>query len=838
MKRLLTLILVFLMLLLVGCSPPKIEDTPSSSAVPESTTSLDPKMTWTRWKTLYLDNLEYIAQKRPDRLVLVYSYLTNEAALMKMLKNSNVTFQEWNESYSYLLDKKFVSGLFASQSKYEEWRKMIGFTFVNTGKYEEPTVVNPVEKPTSPEGQDASRHPTYYTPWQAVPLVTAEMRAKGNMGGEGSQWPLYITMSATDPNLGFMGTDVGGMYRTLDGGDTWAMSTVGIYSSAATGIAIDPKNANRVICVGVNSIYWHTNGLYLSTNKGDEWEAVYTYGLTGDENSKICGHRDTRQQVAFDPTSYDKKLGYCTTVYWCKETKTYGNKGESSAPRIYKSTDGGKKWSPVNSSNEIGGGQIAVSPSKGYVYIAHENGVFRSTDGGKSFKKILNSKAYGIDVIMTKPDNLYISAKDGFYVSKNNGDSFEKINVSGYPTTYPARVRVSPADSNYMILQDDHLTGIGQYSSVNYYSHDGGKTWHRSITDASESFIPYNVRQTVFAWKCDDRNVCVSTGGDMIMRSKNGGAKFVWDGNGYNGSCATSITVNANDPRLMAVGNQDYNGAYSTDAGKTWKYIDWSKYGWGGWSYGAYAIDDNHVVAVMRHENVFYIAYTTDGAKTTIRTNLVPATSRVYGAYGKNNIVFAGDYRSTDKGVTWSKMSGCVAVYTYSKDGALYGVNSWGGVVKSTDYGESWSNLCSVNDNVRHMTFDHDGNRLLILSNSNKVYSVSAEGGSPGLIADFSWVKDVTGDTLDIRNVAVDPENSKVIYVCSARGVYACATAVLRSVDGGKTWANLSRNPGDGSKGADGARDISNFAVNPVTRELFAIGGCRGMYKMKLPKAE
>ena len=60
-------------------------------------------------------------------------------------------------------------------------------------------------------------HATVKTPWIPVPLVTAELKAKGYSGGEGSQWPLYITTSLTDSGLAFMGTDVGGMYRTTDG---------------------------------------------------------------------------------------------------------------------------------------------------------------------------------------------------------------------------------------------------------------------------------------------------------------------------------------------------------------------------------------------------------------------------------------------------------------------------------------------------------------------------------------------------------------------------------------------------------------------------------------------
>jgi len=681
------------------------------------------------------------------------------------------------------------------------------------------------------------KHPTVDTPWLAVPLVTKEVLAQGYTGGEGCQWPIYITTSATDPNLAFMGTDVGGLYRTTDGGKNWAIATVGLYSSGATGMSIDPKNANRVLCIGANSTHWDVNGIYLSTDKGENWKGVFTYRITQNDYAKLCAYRDTRHQIAFDETSYDEKLGYCTTVYWSRDTRVY-NRKENNAPALLKSTDGGETWAVVNTEEYSGGNELYVSPSKGWVYLGHKTGFYRSKDGGKTFDKILDATVYGVDVISTRKDNVYISAKEGFYISKDNGDTFEKVAAKGFPTTYPARIRVSPANPNNMVVQDDHLlAGLG-YTSVIYYSNDGGKTWKTSEIDASNSFIPYNVRQTVFAWNCKDENLCISTGGDMIMRSENAGAKFVWGGNGYTGSCTTSISHNVNNPNYMALGNQDYNGGYSLDAGKTWTYVNWSGNPWGGFSYGGYVVDENHIIALKSggwHADRV-IAYTTDGGKTVKTTDYVVKTQQVYGAYGKNDIVFAGQYRSTDKGVTWSEMTGCIGVYAHSFEGTLFGINAEGKIVRSDDYGIDWSEVGSVAEGVKRMVYDYDGSRLLVLANKNVVYSVSVEDGKATLIYSFAQTKDITGDDMDIRDIAVDPENTNCIFVCNARGVYASASGVLRSMDGGKTWVNCARNVGDSSQGAQGARDISHLDVNPLTRELFTSGACRGVYKMALPK--
>lgn len=679
------------------------------------------------------------------------------------------------------------------------------------------------------------QHATVKTPWQAVPLVTAELRAKGYTGGEGGQWPLYITASDDESGLAFMGTDVGGMYRTLDGGENWAMCTVGINSSAAAGICIDPRNSSRVLCVGVNSTCWDVNGLYLSTDKGESWKPVYTYRLTGDALCKVCGHRDFRHQIAFDPTSYDAERGYCSVVYWCKETNKYG-KGESNDPCLYKSVDGGESFIAVNRSEYLCNKEICTSFATGYVYLSGDDGVYRSTDGGESFSRVLDIECHGMDTVSARPDSVFCSTQGGMYVSDDNGETFSRVDESGYPLEYPARVRVSPVNPDRMVLINDLLTGFGKWKTVTYYSHDGGKQWNASARDSTDSFVPYNSRQSVFAWLGNDENKCISTGGDMILRSVDGGKTFAWGGNGYNGACITSITCNLNDPRLMAVGNQDYNGAFSTDNGLTWKYLDWTGFNWGGYSYGAYCLDDSTVAAAKKMgDNRLYIAYTLDGGESFVDTGITPATPRTIGVYGNNDIVFVGDYRSCDHCRTWVRMDGCTAVYAPTIGGVLYGADGARKVVRSLDCGMSWTVLADTPDDISWIAYDEQGARLFIVCCNSVVYTLSPNGGELETFADFSDYTDNVGGEMRLRQIAIDPNNGDLIYLTNARGAYASCVSMLRSLDAGKSWEIINRDVNDGSVGIDGAREASAIVLNNATRELFVAGGCRGMYKMQLP---
>jgi photosystem II stability/assembly factor-like uncharacterized protein len=228
------------------------------------------------------------------------------------------------------------------------------------------------------------------------------------------------------------------------------------------------------------------------------------------------------------------------------------------------------------------------------------------------------------------------------------------------------------------------------------------------------------------------------------------------------------------------------DGVYkSTDAGKTWKKI---------------GLDlTQHIARMIIHPkdpNVVYVA----------------AQGALYSTSKERGI-----YKTTDGGITWKKvlyvneMTGCAEIsMDMSNPSILYaamwehGRKPWqvisggpgSGLYKSTDGGEHWTPLKNG--------LPHEMGKMAIAvcrSNPEKVYALiesdsETEKGGLYMSADAgaSWSQ-VSDDNHIIQRawyyieLFVDPKNENLLYVMSA--------PMMKSIDGGKTWEDVSNTHGD-----------------------------------------
>ncbi|MEM6332866.1 MAG: hypothetical protein AAF823_05945 [Planctomycetota bacterium] len=699
--------------------------------------------------------------------------------------------------------------------------------------------------------------PVFPGPWQPIPYLTAEHREAGvQIGGEGAQWPGDIAIDRTDGRLILFVTDVGGLWRSTNQGQTWEPCNVGFIPRGASAVQIDPFNPDRVVAVGSNSMATGWNGLYLSEDGAASWRPVQT--------EKICGIRDRRKSLAYDPTSYDEAAGMTRTVYWSRtnEVRLRPSGNPDRNPGLYRSDDGGVTWQRLPESADIAGhSHLAVHPVTGRVYAANAEGVFVSDDRGVTFTQVFDQPVGSIDVHPDRPDRAVIVASDTkLFASDDAGETWTKIDAIGLDE--PLRgwdgklatskrenvqfqgLRSSPADPDRLAMR----SMADDWQWRRHVSHDGGRTWKTSRIDADLAFFPQNVRQATFAWHPTDPDRVWSYGGDWITASNDGGLTYQWASEGQTAVCVGGrFNFNPHYPGLMFLASQDYNGAVTRDGGYTWDYTNVSGLSWGGFTYGAMAITPE-VLATGRAESWHarnQLNVSTDGGQTwTEHADLYwdkNPKSPDYGFYIglvhpiDPDIAFVARLRTDDGGKTWETMTDVSGVFASDASGRLYGVKRGGDaptrIVVSADGGETWEVIAEIGDKpVGDMGVRPDGTELYVAT--GRLYAIDPtlhDAGEEALRL-LGTPPSSTGRHR-VMGVDVDHRNQDIIYVGQHHNVHAADAGVLRSRDRGETWENLTvTQPLDGTI-VDGGREPMNLRVDPATGDVWVVTSCYGVWR-------
>lgn len=682
--------------------------------------------------------------------------------------------------------------------------------------------------------------PDPQTLWQPVPIVSqATLDAGYAPGGEGGQWIRSIKWSPADTSFLLMGTDVGGVYRSIDGGDHWQVTMVGWNDRGANTFAFDPHNGNRVLGIGANGTDFDggnkVGGVYLSTNKAASWS----------QTLPLSSGNDNRDSIAYDPSSYDPNLGYTTVAYYVSQSSG-----------IYKTTDGGSTWKQIQTG--YSGLRVAVHPTKGYVYLSSDQnpccgtqyGFYKSTDGGATFVNKAANYTYGLAVSPAAPDNVWLSRYDGVVVSTDAGETFTNVGNTGLPTccsTQLQNVTASPANANYLSVWAD----LGNFDWRRYYTTDGGKTWGTSdyghynsnFRQTKYELMPYNVRDGRWAYSPTDPNVVFSTGGDWITKSTDAGANYTWHGNGENAIFIPTFNFNPNNPDNILMASKDYNSYASTNGGKSWTYGQ-TGFDFGGYGFGGFALDSK-VMWLGNDPRIDaggdpVLEESTDGGQTwfnpqynganiTVATNSNKFDLVSYSDPKNNDIGFIGAWRTTDHGATWAPMSGVTNVYTSNpSNGTLYGANG-NDIVSSSDHGATWTKVVTTSNGFRELAYDQNHDRFWLAARGN------LQKYENGTLSTVTVPADQYNST-HVNAVAVDPGNPDIVYVGNNANIWTSTDAILRSTDGGQTWQNLTvTTPLASGSVSGGPHEVWWIEVNPKTHDAWVVTNCFGIWKIPAP---
>ncbi|HEX4934848.1 MAG TPA: glycosyl hydrolase, partial [Gemmatimonadaceae bacterium] len=190
------------------------------------------------------------------------------------------------------------------------------------------------------------------------------------------------------PKEAYFGAVGGGLWKTRDGGETWAPVTDGQIRSASVGaVAVSESNPD-IVFIGMGESCIRGNimpgdGVYRSADAGKTWTHV------GFRQS------DAISKIRIHPTNPD--------IIWVASFGKYSVPSEERG--VYKSTDGGKSWRRVLFRDaNTGAIDISVDPSNPNVLYAAlweayrkeyqmssggpGSGLFKSTDGGETWTEI------------------------------------------------------------------------------------------------------------------------------------------------------------------------------------------------------------------------------------------------------------------------------------------------------------------------------------------------------------------------------------------------------------------------------------------------------------------
>src|ERR1035438_6560870 len=243
-----------------------------------------------------------------------------------------------------------------------------------------------------------------------------------------------------EPNVYYMGSTGGGVWKTTDAGHTWANISDGQIPLGSMGALEVSPSIPDIVYAGTGSSKIRSNvsigrGIYKSTDAGKTWT--------------FAGLRDVGQisTIRVHPANPD--------MVW---VAALGNPFADNPERgVYRTTDGGRNWRKVlHISDSAGAADLELQPGSPNVVFAcmwhgqrkpwtiisgaRECGIYKSTNGGDTWSKLsggLPNELFGrsnVALSAASPNRIYalIEAKpgSGLYRSEDAGATWTLVNGS------------------------------------------------------------------------------------------------------------------------------------------------------------------------------------------------------------------------------------------------------------------------------------------------------------------------------------------------------------------------------------------------------------------------
>lgn len=573
-----------------------------------------------------------------------------------------------------------------------------------------------------------------------------------------------------------------GLYRTIDGGATWENILFLSDSSGVADFVLDPSDPNIIYATGFNRINLPFQGkvsgpdagIYKSIDGGDSWVELTT-GLPSTEESRIGlaiapSTPSTLYAVYVDGTTLDVKDVYKTTDSGSNWSALNVHAGGLEIDAM-----GGFGWYF---------GQIHINPFNENQLTIQGVEMFKSEDGGSSWTKNVPDW-WTYEVHADKHDILYRSATEyiiatdgGLYKTSNNGVSWSDI--ENIPVTQFYHITVNPfIDGLYAGGAQDNGSTSGNATSLNswdrllggdgfrvtydastptavfYETQNGGLYYENSSTGEFEVISPSGIVSDRFNWDMpyvyNENTQELFVGGSSVWKmdappySSYSAISLdltdAADGD-FIGSLSqhtiTELALPHNNDDIIYVGTKDGKMWRGERSSGLWDFIDIS----GG-------LPNRYVSGIRcspEQENVVYVTYS--GYKYNDFTSYI--------------------YKSEDFGETWMDISGDlptatvndIAIAPYENDELLFAALD-GGVYFSSNSGINWDYV-GINlpfATISELAFDIPNKKLIAGTFSRSVWSYDVSW-----IDGLNQVSSTNNETLEFLQIYPNPA-SEIITV-------------------------------------------------------------------------
>tara|TARA_B110000967_G_scaffold187640_1_gene209732 strand:- start:1621 stop:4830 length:3210 start_codon:yes stop_codon:yes gene_type:complete len=438
-----------------------------------------------------------------------------------------------------------------------------------------------------------------------------------------------VAIQQSNPSVIWVGTGEGnprnslnggyGIYKSLDGGKNWIL--MGLEKTRHIHrVIIDPTNPNTVYAAAIGSP-WGVHperGVYKTTDGGKTWAKIlYTNQKSG------------AADLVMDPQNPNKLIA----AMWehKRDPWFFSSGGEGSG--LYSTYDGGDTWKKITSDDGLPEGNlgrigIAIAPSKPdivYALIeAKKNALYKSTDGGVNWKmvsdkmdEIGNRPFYYADIYVdSQNENRLFSIFTYVNVSQDGGKSFTQL-MPAYGVDngiHPDHHAwwIHPTNGNFMIDGNDGGMNITK---------DGGESWRFIGNLPVAQFYHINI----------DNEFPYNVYGGMQDNGSWRGPSYVWRAQGIRNSYWQEISFGDGFDVIPDRDDSQYGWTMSQEG-----YV--SRYDW--------KTGNNYIVRPT-HQN----------ADVTLRFNWNAAINI---DPNSNNTLYFGSqfvHKSIDKGDTWTVIS-------------------------------------------------------------------------------------------------------------------------------------------------------------------------------------